>query len=157
MGRPRWMMIVPDDQGELRCDEAGHLYVAQPYNSAGCARLRGEIPVYSHRATGKKKIFDDAVDGGRGLMGELVLMAQPKTAEEQYREHLAKQAPELLPENIAKVEDEEDRSLTYAREEVERLEYERARRQTDRVSDGGFADFADQVINDFETDGFREL
>lgn len=60
MGCPRYFVLVPPDQGELKCDDAGHLYVAQPYNSAGCARLRAEIPVYSHRNQGDKKIFDDA-------------------------------------------------------------------------------------------------
>lgn len=93
MGCPKWFMVVPDAQGEIRCEvDSEHLFVAQPFNADGCARLRAEIPVYSHRNTGKAKTFDDGVDSGRGLMGEFVLMPQPQTRQEQIESRL----PETL-------------------------------------------------------------
>lgn len=161
MGKPKFFVLVPNDQGELRCDDAGHLYVAQPYNAAGAARLRAEIPVYSHRNTGNKKIFDDMVDAGRGLMGELVVMPQDLTADEKYRRHLEKNAPELLPEAIKKLDDEESRSLTLARSEFEKREFERREKRAQRISDGGgIVDYLAEVLDGPDVDSggeFNEL
>lgn len=169
-GCPRFFILVPDNQGELKCDEAGHLYVAQPINSDGCARLRGEMPVYSQRNTGKSKIFDDMVDALRGLMGEYAIIPKGLTSHEQYKQMLAKHAPELLPENIDKIESEEERSLLHANERVIRAEFEEKARQSGRVSDGGILDrwadeqnatsavdrIVDQNDSNFDSD-WREL
>lgn len=145
-GSPRFFILVPDSQGELKCDEAGHLYVAQPINADGCARLRGEMPVYSQRNTGKSKIFDDMVDALRGLMGEYAIIPQGLTSNEQYQQMLAKHAPELLLENIEKIESEEERSLLHANERVIRAEFEEKVRQSGRVPDGGILDrWADEA------------
>lgn len=163
MGRPKFFVLVPDDQGKLSCDEAGHLYVAQPYNSAGCARLRGEIPVYSHRNAGKTKVFDDMVDAGRGLMGEMVVMSQDLSADERWRKHLEAKAPELLPQNIATIQDEEERSLTIAREQFERHEFDAKEKESSRLKDDGFGDYLNELLTDGSEDpfddqgGFREL
>lgn len=158
MGRPRWMMLVPDDQGELCVDENGHLFTRQPYNSAGCARLRAEIPVYSHRNQGTKKVFDDGVDAGRGLMGEMVVMSEGQNKDERYLAYLKKNHPELLPENIGTIDDQEQQSLTMAREQFERAEFERSEELRGRQSDdGGIADLAEQQMQDLEDSGMWEL
>ena len=144
-GRPKYYILVPDDQGALKCDPAGHLYVAQPINGDGCARLRAEMPVYSHRNTGNKKIFDDAVDALRGLAGEYMILPQALTSEERYLEMLAKQAPDLLPSRVTKLLTDEERSLVHARERVMRAEFEEAERRRSRVYDDGFGDYLAEV------------
>lgn len=88
MGKPRFFIIVPDEQGELFADEAGNLYVRQGYDDAGFARLRDEIPLYSQYNTGKDKIFDDLVDALKGLMNVFGVDADDQTEEEKREEKL---------------------------------------------------------------------
>lgn len=154
-GRPKFYILVPDDQGALMCDAAGHLYVKQPTNSAGCARLRAEMPVYSHRNTGKKKIFDDMVDALRGLAGEYMIMPQPLTSEERYQEYLGKMAPDLLPGSVVMARNAEEQSLIHARERVMRAEFEEAEKNRRRIRDEGFADYSAEV--DPNSKDWREL
>lgn len=68
MGRPRIYFVVADGQGELYVDSSGKLRVTGAKDSAGLARARYEMPLYSHRNSGQKKIDDDFVDSLRGLM-----------------------------------------------------------------------------------------
>lgn len=149
-GMPKLLILVPDIQGDLKCDAAGQLFVSQPFDADGCARLRAEIPVYSHRNTGKSKIFDDMVDGARGILGELVVVSQGLTSDEQYTQHLKTTAPELLPEAILKIEDDETQSLTLAREQYERQEFDKKQKNRHVVKDGGFSDYMAEESSTWE-------
>lgn len=82
MGRPRGYFVVADGQGELYVDGNGKLRVVGATDSAGLARCRYEMPLYSHRNTGKKKIDDDFVDGFRGLMVTFGVSADAMTEQE---------------------------------------------------------------------------
>lgn len=88
-GAPRLYLVVEDGQGELYFDDAGQLRVVGARNSEGLARLRYEIPLYSHRNAGEKKIDDDAVDGFRGLMSIFGVDADEETYEEKRESRLA--------------------------------------------------------------------
>lgn len=156
MGRPKWYMIVPDEQGSLKCDAAGHLFVSQPVDADGCARLRAEMPVYSHRNQGtKKKIFDDAVDGGRGLIGELVILSPGLTKEEKWTRHVKQNLPELAPEVVAEIKNDEQLSLTLAREQLERDAFDQQQAKRHRQQDGG--GIIDYLAEHNDDGGFREL
>lgn len=60
MGRTRWIFVVADGQGELYTDGEGRLRVRGPSDALGFSRSRFEIPLYSYRNAGQKKIDDDA-------------------------------------------------------------------------------------------------
>jgi hypothetical protein len=128
IGQPRWMMIVPDEQGKLLYSDSG-LAVAQPYNDEGLARLRGELPQYSHRNTGQSKIFDDAVDAFRGIAGTMIVLPQGLTDEERLANHLKSVNPDLLPENIAKIENPEKQSLALAAAQIAQFDYKEAQKR----------------------------
>jgi hypothetical protein len=83
MGRPRIFFVVADGQGELFCDGDGKLRVRGATDSAGLARARYEMPLYSHRNAGAKKIDDDFVDALRGLMSTFGVAAGALTDQEQ--------------------------------------------------------------------------
>lgn len=82
-GRPRIFFVVADGQGELFSDTDGKIRVRGATDSSGLARLRYEIPLYSHRNSGSKKIDDDGVDGLRGLMSTFGVHADALTDQEQ--------------------------------------------------------------------------
>ena len=86
MGRPRMFFVVADGQGELYCDDDGKLRVLGAKDSFGLARCRYEMPLYSHRNAGKKKIDDDFVDALRGLMSTFGVHAGELTEKEQLDE-----------------------------------------------------------------------
>jgi hypothetical protein len=83
MGRPRIYFVVADGQGELYCDGDGKLRVRGARDSHGLARCRYEMPLYSHRNAGKKKIDDDFVDALRGLMSTFGVHADALTESEE--------------------------------------------------------------------------
>lgn len=85
MGRPRIFFVVADGQGELYLDSNGRLRVVGATDSNGMARARYEIPLYSHRNTGQKKIDDDFVDSLRGLMATFGIHADELTYTEQIK------------------------------------------------------------------------
>jgi hypothetical protein len=85
-GRPRIYFIVEDRQGALGIDASGKVYVSGATDSKGLARARFEMPLYSHRNTGKEKIDDDWVDGFRGLMNLFGVDSDPKTEEEEIED-----------------------------------------------------------------------
>jgi hypothetical protein len=58
-GSPKIFFIVPDDQGALRIDVTGQLFVMGAKNALGFARARFEIPIYSFRNQGDNTIDDD--------------------------------------------------------------------------------------------------
>jgi hypothetical protein len=160
VGRPRLYLVVPDDQGRLTTNESGQLFVAQGYNQDGCARLRSEIPVYSHLNQGPtKKIFDDMVDAIRGLLGEFVILSAGKTDDEKYREHLKKHQPELLRENIVNIQDSEKKSLTIAREQHARQVFQETLHQSTFAEDDTAAFFreTEDESSTFSMDEFHEL
>lgn len=86
MGRPRIFFVVADGQGELYCDSDGKLRVRGATDSRGLARLRYEMPLYSHRNQGAKKIDDDAVDSLRGLMSTFGVASDQLTEDEQVHQ-----------------------------------------------------------------------
>jgi hypothetical protein len=83
MGYTRFILVVPDGQGELYCDAYGQLRVRGAKDSSGFARLRFEIPLYSQFHTGQNKIDDDAVDSSRGVLAQFALHAAPLNRNEQ--------------------------------------------------------------------------
>jgi len=83
MGRPRLFFVVADGQGEIYADSENKLRVRGPKDAAGMARGRYEVPLYSHRNAGKKKLDDDFVDAFRGIMAEFALDATPLTETEK--------------------------------------------------------------------------
>jgi len=85
MGKPRMYFVVADGQGELYLDGNGKLRVTGAKDADGLARCRYEMPLYSHRNTGQKKIDDDFVDGLRGLMSTFGVDADALTEQEEIR------------------------------------------------------------------------
>jgi hypothetical protein len=83
IGRPRIYFVVADGQGELYVDGNGKLRVMGATDSKGLARCRYEMPLYSYRNAGKKKIDDDFVDSLRGLMSTFGVAADALTEQEQ--------------------------------------------------------------------------
>ncbi len=59
MGCPKVFFLVANGQGELLMDSAGQIFVAGAKDALGFARARFEIPIYSYRNQGDKKIDDD--------------------------------------------------------------------------------------------------
>jgi hypothetical protein len=83
----------------LYLDGNGKLRVVGATSSAGLARCRYEMPLYSHRNTGQKKIDDDFVDSFRGLMATFGVSADNLTQSEVAERNLR---PEIqLPAIIA--------------------------------------------------------
>lgn len=83
MGKPRLYFVVEDGQGELYLDGNGKLRVVGARNSLGLARARFEMPIYSFRNMGQKKIDDDFVDSFRGLMATFGVASDQLTWEEE--------------------------------------------------------------------------
>jgi hypothetical protein len=96
MGRPRIYFVVEDGQGELYLDGDGKVRVRGAIDSNGLARCRYEMPLYSHRNAGKKKIDDDFVDALRGLMSTFGVQADALTDEEEL---VAATPEQYRPEN----------------------------------------------------------
>jgi len=87
-GCPRMFFLVADDQGELKIDPNGTLYVAGAKDADGLARTRFEMPLYSQYNTGQAKIDDDLVDALRGLMNVFSVEPSDKTKEELMLEKM---------------------------------------------------------------------
>lgn len=123
MGRPRRYLVVPDDQGALFVDSDGKLRVYGAKDAKGLARLRFEIPLYSHRNQGEKKIDDDMIDGWRGLESSFGVESGDFTEKEKLEAAL----PETLrEETLAQMEMSATKdSLLQAR----RVAEERVRRE----------------------------
>lgn len=101
-GRPRFYIIVPDEQGELFLDPQGEVRVRGAVNSKGMARLRYEFPKYRNPVTAagdekananpKANGEDDAIDALRGL-ANLFFPTVEKMSETERIEA-------LLPQNL---------------------------------------------------------
>ena len=72
----------------LFIDIDGKLRVLGAKDAKGLARLRFEIPLYSHRNQGTKKIDDDAIDGWRGLKSTFGVQSGDKTKGEKVQDRL---------------------------------------------------------------------
>lgn len=88
MGKPRFIVVVAEGQGELFIDGNGTLQVRGAKDAEGQARARFEIPIYSWRNTGEKKIDDDWVDAARGVMNVFAVSATEKTPDERFEDSL---------------------------------------------------------------------
>ncbi len=88
MGKPRVIFVVEDGQGELFVDVNGNLRVRGAKNAKGFARARFEIPIYSWRNTGQKKIDDDFVDCFLPLWSAWAISAGGKTPDERFDDSL---------------------------------------------------------------------
>lgn len=82
-GSPRLFFIVEDGQGEMQIDLNGSLYTRGAKDDKGFARARFEMPLYSHRNQGGKKIDDDFVDSLLGLMARFGATVSDFTREEK--------------------------------------------------------------------------
>jgi hypothetical protein len=87
-GRPRFYLVVEDGQGELYYDGEGRLRVRGAKDERGLARLRAELPEYDERATGKDKIFDDAVDALRGMAASFFVRGDERSDDEKIEDKL---------------------------------------------------------------------
>jgi len=103
MGCPRLFCLVADDQGELRIDPTGHLYVIGASDSEGLSRTRFEMPLYSQYNTGQAKIDDDLVDAFRGLMNVFSVDPQDRTKEELLFDKMPDMFKEEVLDEHAKV------------------------------------------------------
>jgi len=102
MGRPRFYLVVEDGQGELYVDGNGKLRVTGAKDSGGFARARYEIPLYSHRNSGQKKIDDDWIDSARGIMATFGVESDKLTQSEQLDALIPeKYKPETLKEDYS--------------------------------------------------------
>lgn len=106
-GCPRLFFIVPNDQGEVRRDAGGRMFVVGSKDALGFARARFEMPIYSHRNQGTKKIDDDFVDSFRGLANVFFVSAQSPTEVEKWE--LKMRDKGLNKDEILKVESEEEK------------------------------------------------
>ncbi len=70
------------------------------------------------------KEFDDIVDNTRGYAVMWNIKPQPMTEDEEYHLYLKENAPEVLPENIAQIEDEETKSMRIASQMYLRSQWE---------------------------------
>lgn len=102
MGRPRIYFVVEDGQGELYMDGNGKLRVTGAKDAAGFARARYEMPLYSHRNAGQKKIDDDFVDSFRGIMATFGVESDKLTPSEALDALIPeKYKPETLKEDYS--------------------------------------------------------
>lgn len=124
-GSPRIFFIVADGQGELKVDQNGTLYVIGARDDKGMARARFEMPLYSYRNQGNKKIDDDWVDGFRGLMARFGVTISGYTYEEKVERALP--VP-LRVESLNQMPDSDirDSTLTKRMIEVTRIQKEMA-------------------------------
>ena len=90
MGYTRFVLVVPDGQGELYTDNAGQLRVTAGTDERGFARARFEIPLYSHKHTGQDKKDDDWVDAARGILAQFALHAGERSLAERVEIALPK-------------------------------------------------------------------
>lgn len=88
MGYTRFILVVAKGQGELYTDQAGIVRVKGAKDHHGFARLRFEIPLYSHKNTESKKINDDACDAARGILADFFLKSRAKTTQEQVEDQM---------------------------------------------------------------------
>jgi hypothetical protein len=107
-GCPRMFFLVEDSQGGLRMDTTGSLYVTGAKDSRGFARARFEMPIYSHKVTGQKKLDDDYVDALRGLMNRFGPRPGGFTQEERIERDLNSKG--LSMDVIEEIDDERDRN-----------------------------------------------
>ena len=88
-GRPRFLCVVADGQGELYVDRSGRLAVKPAINELGMARSRWEYPrkIERHTTEGEEKeaakIDDDIIDCDRALMGYCFYMIKRLSYEER--------------------------------------------------------------------------
>ena len=122
-GCPRFFFIVEDGQGELMIDQIGNLFVVGAKDADGFARARFEIPIYSYRNSGDKKIDDDFVDAWLGLENIFGVDSQSLTKEEAIQKHM----PEHLVNDKRPYRAERDLEVHFARKEAQKkakAEYE---------------------------------
>src|SRR5262245_24932112 len=101
MGRPRHVLIVDDDQGELFVDSQGELQRRPAVDEAGQITARYELPRYhyqvteKHKPVGKRKPFkrdDNWIDDARYIWRAW----GPPASEPTIPEVIEEQLPEPL-------------------------------------------------------------
>ena len=146
MGRPRIFFVVADGQGELFCDVDGKLRVRGATDSTGLARCRYEMPLYSHRNAGQKKIDDDFVDALRGLMSTFGVAAGQLTEQEQILQAIPER---YRPENLQNERggyDSPEKEMTYNFQQAQA----KARIRVNQVTT--FDEFGGIVAQDYAED-----
>lgn len=127
-GRPRFILIVADGQGELYVDGEGTMRVRGPIDSKGFARARFEMPLYSQYNTGSRKIADDWVDSAKGIHATFNLRAAGLTDKEKVE----RATP--LPLQLTTLEERQKRGENLSGAYAARLgEQERIRKSTESI------------------------
>lgn len=145
IGRPRIYFVVQDGQGELYCDIDNKLRVVGGKDSYGLARCRYEMPLYSHRNAGDKKINDDFVDALRGLMSTFGVDAGKLTHTELVQQAIPeKYRPEVMKASTGTLTPEQELSYEF--------QLARARRQVGKTGIVEFNDRLERVDGDDDPD-----
>ncbi len=166
-GRCKLVFVAPDNEYQLAYnDRLATWFVTISESEKGYATARKQIGAYHYpeselgkavKAMRPVKQFDDIIDDIKAL-GVMWNVAPPAASpQEKYMEHLAANTPSLLPENIANLPREDDRSLAQAREEFARREYEARMKQAKRLKDGGVEDYLVEVQNGNGNGDWREM
>jgi hypothetical protein len=132
MGRPRFYIVVPDNQGDLYLDVEGKVCVRSWENAAGMARLRWEFPRYCNPVNKagveaphpKYKHDDDAIDAIKYLFAIFGPYSEPLSAEERREGVL----PDNLKQDRIMQLPEGERAGAFAarQRELQRVETEQA-------------------------------
>lgn len=134
MGKCQLVFVAPDGEYQLAFNERLNTYfvtISQTENGFLTARKQYSAYHYPESELGKAvkamrpiKEFDDIVDNTRGYAVMWNIKPQPMTEDEEYHLYLKENAPEVLPENIAQVEDEETKSMRIASQMYLRSQWE---------------------------------
>jgi hypothetical protein len=130
MGRPRFVVVVPDDQGALLTEWKSRVrYVLKCQDARdnfGQSRFRSEMPLYSWTVTldGTERQIpakgnDDAIDQTRMVFGEGWHPDVAKlTGKEKAEKRVFSQHENLTHENIRQIVDDDERTSLLAEQQV---------------------------------------
>lgn len=126
-GRPRIYVISDGEQGALHCPDGPDgtsVLVKQPFDDRGHARLRAEIPAKRREndAAGDekreaKKIFDDVLDGLRGILSQFGPSLEEEPVQSKATKVIDQKRPDLQMEEIKKRPEHEQVALIMTRME----------------------------------------
>ncbi|MDQ3636084.1 MAG: hypothetical protein M3405_16510 [Acidobacteriota bacterium] len=139
MGRCQLIFVAPDGEYQMAFNERLSTYfvtVGQTEWGFHTARKQYSAYHYPESELGKAvkamrpvKEFDDLVDNTRGYAVMWNIKPFEMTEDEEYRIYIKENAPEVLPENIAQIEDEETKSIRIASQMYLRSQWEKEHNQ----------------------------
>ena len=139
LGRPRFLLVVDDDEARLLVDQEGRLYRTPPKSEAGMPRARYEVPLYHYPAKEKDKPVaarcpfkrdDDWIDDARYICRAwgppMARKTRAQRFEEKLPEHLRAESLTRTREEIAVMSEHEREQLAslWLTREIERGEIE---------------------------------